>query len=394
MLTQDELCVAGPGAPAAALPILPAATEGDRPRWTARLLAVPRWCFGFATLLLLLAVVATIPIVQLLTLGYLLEVSGRVGRGARLRDGVVGVEKAALAGAVLLGLWLLAWPLRLAATLGSAALLIDPTSPSAALWRWVLIALTVVLGLHALGACFRGGRLWHFLLPRPLRELRLIFSRRALAAARDGLWNFVSGLRLPYLFWLGARGFAGALLWLVGPISLLAVASRLPAPVGALTGLLGGALLIFVLLHLPLLQAAFAAENRWGALFEVRPNRQRFARAPLAYALAVLGTLVLAVPLFLFKIELIPQEAAWLPSLLFVLSGLPARLLSGWALARSGRRDTRRHWLFRWTSRLALLPVAAVYALLVYLTQYTSWYGVWSLYEQHPFLVPVPFLEL
>lgn len=359
-----------------------------------KLLAILRRCFGFAALILLLAVLATIPVVQLLSLGYLLEVSGRVARRGRLREGFFGLEKAALAGGVLLGLWLLAWPLRLAASLWSSALLIDPASPAARAWRWVLIGLTVLAGLHALGACFRGGRLRHFLLPRPLVELRLIFNRRSLVAARDGLWNFVVALRLPYYFWLGARGFAGAFLWLVVPVSLLAVASRLPQPGGALVGIVGGALFVFVLLHLPLLQGAFAAENRWGAMFEVRRNRQRFARAPLAYALALLGTLVLAIPLFVFKIELIPQEAAWLPSLLFVLSGLPARLLSGWALARSQRRDTNRHWLWRWSSRLALLPVAAIYSFLVYLTQYTSWYGVWSLYEQHPFLVPVPFLNL
>ncbi len=41
-----------------------------------------------------------------------------------------------------------------------------------------------------------------------------------------------------------------------------------------------------------------------------------------------------------------------------------------------------------------MVPVAAIYVVLVYLTQYLSWYGVWSLYEQHAFLVPVPFLGL
>jgi hypothetical protein len=143
-----------------------------------------------------------------------------------------------------------------------------------------------------------------------------------------------------------------------------------------------------------LLQAAFAAENRWGAMFEVRRNRRRFAQAPLAYAVALLATLLLATPLFLLKIEIIPQEAAWLPSLLFVLSVFPARLLTGWALARAARNPSSRHWFWRWSSWLAMVPVAGIYVVLVYLTQYLSWYGVWSLYEQHAFLVPVPFLGL
>ncbi len=104
----------------------------------------------------------------------------------------------------------------------------------------------------------------------------------------------------------------------------MAVASRLQLKPAGLVGLVGGLLLTFVLLHLPLLQAAFAAENRLGTMFEVGRNRRRFAQAPLAYAIALLGTLLLATPLFLLKIEIIPQEAAWLPSLLFVLSVFPA----------------------------------------------------------------------
>jgi hypothetical protein len=53
-----------------------------------------------------------------------------------------------------------------------------------------------------------------------------------------------------------------------------------------------------------------------------------------------------------------------------------------------------RHWFFRWTGRLPLLPATALYVLIVFFTQYTSWNGVWSLYEQHAFLVPVPFFGM
>jgi hypothetical protein len=157
---------------------------------------------------------------------------------------------------------------------------------------------------------------------------------------------------------------------------------------------LGGTLLALVLLHLPFLQARFAQENRLGAMFELGAIRRRFARAPLAFFLALVCTLVLAIPLYLLKIEIVPREAAWLPSLLFVVSIFPARVLSGWALARSDRRASPRHWFWRWSSRLAMLGVALWYVLLVYFTQYLSWYGVWSLLEQHAFLVPAPFLGL
>ena len=39
-----------------------------------------------------------------------------------------------------------------------------------------------------------------------------------------------------------------------------------------------------------------------------------------------------------------------------------------------------------------MLPAAALYVLFLTLTQYTSWEGAASLYEQHAFLLPVPFM--
>jgi hypothetical protein len=129
-------------------------------------------------------------------------------------------------------------------------------------------------------------------------------------------------------------------------------------------------------------------------MFEVRKLRRAFGRAPLAFLVALAVTLALALPLYLLKIEIVPREAAWLPSVLFVVSIFPTRVLSGWALARASRRYAPRRWVFRWASRLAMLPLVAFYVLLVYFTQYLSWYGVWSLYEQHAFLVPAPFLGL
>jgi hypothetical protein len=115
--------------------------------------------------------------------------------------------------------------------------------------------------------------------------------------------------------------------------------------------------------------------------------------------LALIGTLSFALPLYLLKIEILPREAAWLPSILFVVFAFPARLLTGWAYARAERHRQAaplvpRHWFFRHSARLAMLPVAALYVLIVFFTQFTSWYGVASLYEQHAFLLPVPFMGL
>ena len=178
-----------------------------------------------------------------------------------------------------------------------------------------------------------------------MKSIRLALEPGAYARARDAVWDFTVNLRLPYYFWLGLRGFVGAVAWLVLPVSLLASASRLPNGAAQLVGFVGGGLLALVLVHLPFLQARFAAENRLAAMFELGALRRQFGRAPLAFLVALFFTLALALPLYLLKIEIVPREAAWLPSLLFVVSIFPARFLTGWALARANDRRTPRHFI-------------------------------------------------
>ncbi|HAV64307.1 MAG TPA: hypothetical protein DCY13_18315, partial [Verrucomicrobiales bacterium] len=153
-------------------------------------------------------------------------------------------------------------------------------------------------------------------------------------------------------------------------------------------------MLMFVVLYLPFLQTRFAVTGKFHALFEVREVRRLFQRAPIAFWLALLITLLFALPLYLLKIELPPREIAWLPSLLFVVFIFPARLLTGWAMGRALRREQPRHWFLRWTARLAVVPLVFLYALAVYLTQYLSWNGTLSLLEQHAFMVPAPLMGL
>lgn len=351
------------------------------------------WLFGALSLIVGLSILATIPLLQILSLGYLLEVSGCVAREGRIRAGFVGVRKAARVGRLALGIALWMVPLWIIASLARAAWLIDADGRAARGWQIGLWVASVFVLAHFVGACGRGGRLRDFLWPRPIRSWRALTTGNPYTRARDATCRFLLELRLPYYASLGARGFAGAAMWLLVPVSLLAIASRLPPGAGAVAGLVGGALLALMLLYLPFAQARFAQENRWEALFELRPLRALFVRAPVAFFIALVCLLTLALPLYLLKIELVPREAEWLPSLLFVVSMFPARLLSGWALARGQRRERARLWLFRWSSRLAMLPVVVLYAFLAYFTQYLSWYGVWSLYEQHAFLVPAPFLK-
>jgi hypothetical protein len=352
------------------------------------------WVFGFAVLMVGLAVLAALPVIQFLSLGYLLEAGGRVARTGRLRDGFIGVRTAARLGGLVLGCWAMLLPARFVADLAHSAQVIDPGGRIAQNWRLGLLALIGLTAVHVLAACARGGRLRYFLWPLNVVWLvRRVLRGGSYAEARDAVWEMAASLRLPHYFGLGVRGFVGALVWLAVPVSLLAL-GHAKVPAAPLVGFAGAALLAVVLLYLPFLQLRLAATDRFAEVFRLRSVRADFRKAPWAFAIAFVVTLAFALPLYLLKIEVVPREAAWLPSLVFVLFIFPARLLTGWALARAARREEPRHWFFRWTARVPLLPAAGFYVLVVFFTQYTSWNGVWSLYEQHAFLVPVPFLNL
>ena len=372
------------------------------------------WPFGVLTLIVGLAVLAALPLLGFLSLGYLLEAGGRLARTdaerqrllyARkrnwfvrlflggwlaLRESLIGVRKAARVGGIVLGVAIMMLPLRLLSSLYVSAQIIEPDGAAARGWKALLIAMTVGMGLHIALALARGGRLRYFVWPVNVIWLaRRLLRGGYYAEARDAVWDFVTGLRLPYYWWLGFRGFAGGLIWLAIPVSLLALGRKAP-----LLGFVGGVWLAMVLLCLPFLQMRFAAENRFRACFELGAVLSRFGRAPWAFAFALFVTLLFSLPLYLLKIEMVPREAAWLPCLFFIVFIFPARLLTGWACARARRRSTARHWFFRWSGRLVMFPAAAFYVLVVFFTQYTAWWGVWSLYEQHAFLLPVPFLSM
>lgn len=351
------------------------------------------WLFGALSLMVGLAFLAAVPLVQFLTLGYLLEAAGRVARTGRLRDGFIGVRTAARVGSVVLGVWLMLLPLRYVSSLASSAQILDPGGRGATRWGLWLTMLTVAMTIHILLACARGGRLRHFFWPftNPLWLARQLGRGDYYVRSRDAVWDFVAGMRLPYYFWLGLRGFVGAFVWLLVPVTLLAAGTLVPN-IGPILGVFGAFQLIVVLWFLPFLQVRFAAENRFRALFEFVRVAVDFCRAPWAFAFALLVTLLFALPLYLLKIEMVPREAAWLPSLVFIVFMFPARLLTGWAYSRAQRRATARHWLFGVTGGLLTVPAIVFYVFILFFTQYTAWAGVGSLYEQHAFLLPVPFM--
>jgi hypothetical protein len=345
------------------------------------------WLFGAVSLMFGLAILAALPVLQFLSLGYLLESGGRVARTGRLRDGFIGIYRSALIGAIVIGSWLLLWPARILSGFAHSAHVIDPGGRADTGWRvGMLVTIGVTVFVFAVVGVIGS------VLITAIRHRG--WPRRGFyAEARDSVWDLVMSLRLPYYFWLGVRGFIGAMAWLVLPVSLIAL-GRVNSPIAPLIGVLGAFLLAIVLLYLPILQMRLAQTNRFKAVFELCAARAAYKRAPWASTFALFITLLFALPLYLLKIEVIPRDAAWLPSLVFITFIFPARLITGWALGRANRRRTPRHWFFRWTGRLPLLPITTIYVVIVFFTQYTSWNGIWSLYEQHAFLVPVPFFGM
>lgn len=398
--------------------------------------------FGIFTVIVAMAVIATIPILNLVTLGYLLECSAGVARNGKLSEGFVDARRWSRIGEIVIGTYIMLIPLWFLADLARDADLISPGGVEPRLWRGGIFVLAVVLVGHTLLAWYSGGKMRHFFWPllapfqiglwlvggkvvgplvRPL--LAYLFPkltddlyapapltswfppailwagiRRGPVAmyveARDAVWDFVVGLRLAQLFWLGLRAFLGTAVWLAFPALFIVAGSRSDNDgIAVLTMLFGSILMATVLLYLPFLQIHFTLENRMGAMFEWFHVRRMFKRAPIAFWFSLLVTLALAIPLYLLKIEFPLREIAWVTTLVFMVFIYPARLLTGWAYGRARRREKPRFFLFRWMSRLAVVPVLLFYALIVYLSTYTSWYGAWAAFEQHVVLMPAPFMS-
>ena len=213
--------------------------------------------------------------------------------------------------------------------------------------------------------------------------------------SRDRTLDFIAGLRPGYYWWLGAKAFFGTLLWIAIPTLLMALPSGRRAGPAAIIGIVGVLTAVPVFFLLPFLQCNFAVDGRFNRFFKIRSVLKAYSRAPITCALALLVTGLFAVPLFLAKIEEIPAELFWMLSIVFVLFTWPAKVFTAWAFSRGYWRAESgdlpaRLWL-RWPLYLTGAVVAFAFALILFLSQYTSWNGARSLFENHAFLLPSPF---
>ncbi|MFP6766749.1 MAG: hypothetical protein VB859_01175 [Planctomycetaceae bacterium] len=354
---------------------------------------VIRTLFGLASLTLLLAVIAAIPFVNLLAVGYLLEVEGRMGRTGQWRYAFPLLEIAPRFGAIVFGLagWLT--PLWFLTTVLADYQLIAPASPATLRLETIHSLAVVLVTIHLLLALARGGSLGCFL--RPLKNLTWLIGQLRqgsyVARAEMHVRTFVSAMRIPHHFWLGLRGIIGGLAWLVLPSGLYAVYSQADQGGQLVVTIGGGLLLVLVLGWLPFLQARLAIENRLAAVFEWRAIRELFCRSPFRWFLTLLVTSALSLPLYLFKIYLLPQDAMWLTTLVFIMTIYPARAMTGWAYHHAANRSRRTHWAWHWLWRVLVIPLLSIYVFLIFFTQFLGEHGKRVLFEHHLFLFPVPF---
>jgi hypothetical protein len=331
--------------------------------------------------------VAAIPVVQLLSLGYLLEAEGRVARTGRLRGSLPGLDLMARVGGAAWGAFFVFLPALLLLDFWRDAVLLDPAAPAARDLRVATFGAFVLAGGETVMALARGGRFRLFF--RPIANARWSIARLraggAVSATASSCVAFVKALRLGHYFQLGLKGFVAALAWLALPTALLALGVKAPP-----LGLLGGVALALAVIPLPLLQARLAAEGRLSAGFELRAVWRRFRAAPISALVALVLTLVLAVPPYALKVELIPRDARWLPAVVILALVLPAKLAAGKAYAR-GARETRANVLLRCASTVVALPLAGAYVGFLFVTLFFEWRGAASLFEQHAFLLPVAF---
>lgn len=348
--------------------------------------------FGIVSLVLILAVIAAIPVVNFLALGYLLEVEGRVARTGKLRDAFLLLDVAPRIGSIALGIWLWILPLRMLGAARRDAYFLDPGGNSDQFLEIFSPVAAAMVATHLCLALARGGSLSCFF--RPIKNLRWLIKRWKsgdyMTHATAGMQDFFRRLQFRHHFWLGVRGFAGAFIWLVIPTALFASAT----PGGGARNIfafIGGIGLMVVFSWLPFLQAGFAMSGRWGAMFDRRTVRHLFRRTPLAWFAATAVVYVLALPLYLPKVYLLPQDAMWVMTIIFIVTIYPARVFTGWVVHRAIHKETHPWFGFRWLSRWLTVPLLGLYVLLVFFTPAISEHGKGVLFEHHALLLPVPF---
>jgi hypothetical protein len=353
-------------------------------------------CWQLFCLVLLLAVAASIPIIQFASLGYLLESAGRWARGQRLRECLPGLALAGRIGTAAFWVAISCIPVFIVRDLAESAVLINPGSDLARRWQIGSSVLWTAWVVYVWWAVLRGGRVYHFLWPAPIRFVRQFFRMATWNAAIDRLATGMKRFRILYLLKFGFLGSVGTLLYLIIPGGLMIAGVRNShdgnngaVALFTLTGIIAMAI---TLQYLPFLQMRYAKTMQFRSFFDIRSVRQGFQRAPWLHAIATVILVFFSLPMYLLRIEMPPSQLVWLLCIFFVLFNLPTKFMLAWAIRYADRRPKKRAWYNRYPAWMLLVSSLPIYVLFLYLASLASWDGSTVMVMQHAFLTPVPFI--
>ena len=354
--------------------------------------------FGTFCLVLLLAILAAIPGLNILTLGYLVDPQRRVAESGRLRDGFPLMLLAPRLGVICFFTLLFLIPIALQATrVSDAAVILSPTDVRVVRMATVLRVMQTIIAVHLLLAIARGGTVGCFL--RPFKNLRWmlkqLFTEQGRQNMSHGAEQVLQLIRPVHHFWIGLKAFFGAVCWLLIPTGLL-VAYSAPgriAPIYGVLSFLGVVLMIPVTAWLPSLQVHQAVTGRFRSIFQVSAARRIIRNTPLSWMLSTILIYVMTFPLYLTKIKLLPADALLVLTPFFILLTYPARILVAWAYHRGMNRHRVAWFPVRWSCRLMMTVLLAGYAGFLFLTPFISELGKAAPLENQAFLSPVPYAQ-
>lgn len=243
----------------------------------------------------MLSLLYTFPALNLLSLGYLLVASSQVAQTGRFRPGFPGLGFLAGFGKFAAATWLFILPIRFTYDLWRDAEFIELGSQRAEQLKALLIALVTLTVIHLAWAVMRGGLLRNYFWPAPLRFL----STLADPPSAKSDFPKISSLSREVVRSLktGFFGFLGGGIWLSSRIGLMLISSEFSNQgLSAAGALAGGGLLGIAVLILPFLQTGAAISGRFRDHFDILGLRRQFQLVPLAFCLALVFTLVLALP--------------------------------------------------------------------------------------------------
>lgn len=383
--------------------------------------------FGTVCLILILAILAAIPGLNILTLGYLVEPQRRVALSGQIRDGFPLLALAPRLGMIVFVSGLLLIPVGIqAARVSDASVILGESSDvvrgmSLNLRRLEWLTATVILlyiasTFHAAGQqdtdlksdpslvrrsvrwLVRGRFItWIF---RPVTDIvRIVWRlrrREGWTELMDGIENVLNLVKPVQHFWLGLKAFFGAVLWLLIPTGLV-VAYSSPgrtAPIFGILSFLGVLLLIPVTAWLPQLQVHQAVTGRFRSIFSISAARQVIRNAPFSWMITTILLFVMTFPLYLAKIRLPPADAMWLITPFFIVLTYPTRILVAWAYHRGTFKfEDKANFFLRWGCRLVMLPLLFLHAGFVFFTPAISELGKNAPLEHQAFLGPVPYSQ-